>query len=77
MSILYLNNRLEIKNVNNLKYTIDQETYSTENTYEPLLSECDEIIKELKKTKMIMIYMILYFGHIQMDILIMKKWVYL
>ena len=51
MSILYLNNRLEIKNVNNLKYTIDQETYSTENTYEPLLSECDEIIKELKKNK--------------------------
>jgi hypothetical protein len=50
MSILYFNNRLEIKNVDNLKYII-VEKYTEENIYEPLLSVCDEISKELKKNK--------------------------
>ena len=50
MSITLSNNRLEISNINNLKHNIITE-YNKENIYEPLLSECDEIIKELKKNK--------------------------
>ena len=50
MSITLLNNRLEISNINNLKYNIISE-YNEDNVYDPLLTECDEIVKELKKNK--------------------------
>ena len=50
MSILFENNRLEIKNIDNIKYKI-VDNYTEENDYEPLLTDCDNILKELKNNK--------------------------